>query len=70
MKHLLWVVGLAALAPAIWFFTKFYQSPENEGTEHLVKAGIFFAISLVCWAIFFFLKFREEGQQDISITKF
>jgi hypothetical protein len=70
MKHVLWIVGLVALAPAIYFFSRFYQSAENEGTEHLMMAGIFFAVSLVMWAVFFFLKFREEGQQDISITKF
>jgi hypothetical protein len=70
MKHLLWVIGILALAPAIYYFSLFYKSPENQGTEHLIFAGIFFAVSLVCWAIFFFMKFRAEGQQDISITKF
>ena len=70
MKHMLWVIGVVSLAPTLYFFSLFYKSPEEKGTEHLVVAGIFFAISLVMWAIFFFLKFREEGQQDISITKF
>jgi hypothetical protein len=70
MKHLLWVAGLVALGPTLWFFSKFYQSAENENTHYLAYAGVFFLIALVCFAVFFFLKFREEGQQDISITKF
>jgi hypothetical protein len=36
----------------------------------LVYAGIFFLISLVCFAVFFFIRFRAEGDRDISITKF
>jgi hypothetical protein len=32
--------------------------------------GAFFLVALVCFAIFFFMKFRAEGEQDISITKF
>ena len=27
-------------------------------------------VSLACWGYFFFIRFREEGEQDISITKF
>lgn len=70
MKHLLWVVGLIALGPALWFFNQFYKSPPEEGKHYLVYAGIFFAIALVCFAVFFFIRFRQEGDQDISITKF
>ncbi len=70
MKHLLWVVGLIALGPALWFFNQFYKSPEEEGTHYLAYAGIFFVIALVCFAVFFFIRFRAEGDQDISITKF
>jgi hypothetical protein len=29
-----------------------------------------FVVALICLAFFFFMKFREEGDQDISITKF
>lgn len=70
MKHLLWVVGLAALGPTLYFFSKFYSSPPEENKAYLGYAGGFFLISLVCFAIFFYRKFHEEGQQDISITKF
>jgi hypothetical protein len=70
MKHLLWVVGLIALVPALIYFNKFYQLPPGQGRENLVIAGVFFAVSLICLAIFFFKRFREEGEQDISITKF
>jgi hypothetical protein len=74
MKHLLWIVGLVALGPTLYFFNEFYKLPpvdeSNHGTQYLIYAGIFFLISLVCFAVFFFIRFREEGEQDISITKF
>jgi hypothetical protein len=74
MKHVLWVVGLVALGPALYFFNKFYQAPpadeSSEGMHFLAYAGISLLVSLICFAVFFFMKFREEGQQDISITKF
>jgi hypothetical protein len=70
MKHVLWVAGTIALIPGIWFFLRFIQHDSGQGSEWLVYSGIFFGVSLVCWAVFFFIQFREEGQQDISITKF
>lgn len=74
MKHLLWVAGLIALVPTLIFFNKFYSSSDvdvtGEGRQYLMYARVFFVVSLVCFAIFFFKKFREEGEQDISITKF
>jgi uncharacterized membrane protein len=73
MKHLLWVAGLIALVPTLIFFQKFYSMPDvdttGEGTQYLIYSGAFFAVSLICFAIFFFKKFREEGEQEISITK-
>ncbi len=75
MKHALWIVGLIALGPAIWFLTKFLQQADVDttgDTTYLQIAVPFFIVSLICFAIFFFKRFREEGEhsQDISITKF
>ena len=70
MKHLLWVVGLIALAPGLWFLNLFLKSAEDQNTHYLAYAGVCFLIALVCFAVFFFKRFRDEGQQDISITKF
>lgn len=70
MKHLLWIVGVVALAPAFWYFNKFYTSPEDQGTGFLAYSGVFFVIALICFAAFIFQRFRAEGEQDISITKF
>jgi amino acid transporter len=70
MKHLLWVVGLVALVPAFYFLNLFLNSPEDENTHYGVYAALCFVIALVLLGIFVFKKFREEGQQDISITKF
>ncbi|HWC78103.1 MAG TPA: hypothetical protein VG778_11605 [Blastocatellia bacterium] len=70
MKHLLWVAGVLALIPALYFFNEFYKSAENENTHYGIYSAICFVVALVCLAVFFFKRFREEGQQDISITKF
>jgi hypothetical protein len=59
MKHLLWVVGLAALVPGIIYWE-----------SNRILSIILFLISLVFLAVFFFIMFRDEGKQDISITKF
>ena len=70
MKHVLWVIGLVALAPTIFYFVKFLEAPSGTQRTSLAIAGVFFLISLVFWAIFFFKRFHDEGQQDISITKY
>jgi preprotein translocase subunit YajC len=59
MKHLLWVVGLAVLIPGIMTWE-----------SNRILAIALFAVSLILLAIFFFMMFRDEGKQDISITKF
>lgn len=72
MKHLLWVVGLVALGPAIWFLVKFSEAGDVDAggdTSSLVYAGIFLVVALICFAVFFYLKFKDEGDQDISITR-
>ena len=71
MKHILWVGGLVALVPAIYFLIQ-YSGANNveEGKRDLMIAGAFLLVSLVLFAIHFFKKFRAEGDEDISITKF
>lgn len=71
MRHLLWVVGVAALVPAVIFFMKFSdRSDLGTGRPYLIASIAFLVVSLVFLGIFFFQKFREEGNQEISITKF
>jgi hypothetical protein len=68
MKHLLWVVGLITLiAGAVFTYRYMYSA---EGKTDIAIAAVSFVISLACWGYFFFIRFREEGEQDISITKF
>jgi len=71
MKNLLLLVGVIGLGAGAWFLYQYLYQPVN-GTErtNLVLGGAFFLVALVCFAVFFFMKFREEGNQDISITKF
>ena len=71
MKHILWVGGLVALVPAIYFLIQ-YSGANNvdEGKRDLMIAGAFLVVSLIMFAIHFFKKFRAEGDEDISITKF
>lgn len=68
MKNLLLVVGLITLLAGTWFIYRYMYTTEGK-TDLYIAAGSF-VVSLACWGYFFFLRFREEGEQDISITKF
>ncbi len=71
MNHALWVVGLITLGFGSWqAYDYMYNSPTGGPKTSLYIAFAAFAVSLICWAMFFFRRFREEGEQDISITKF
>lgn len=70
MKHLLWVVGLAALIPAYIFFEKFNDNAPGQGRSNLLISVAFLIVSLICLGIFFFRQFRAESSEEISITKF
>jgi len=71
MKSLLLLVGVAGLGAGAWFLYKYLYQPVNVTVRtNLVLGGAFFLVALICFAVFFFMKFREEGEQDISITKF
>ena len=70
MKHVLWVIGLVALAPTVYYFVQYLEATPGTQRTSLAMAGVFFVVSLVFWAAFFFKRFHEEGQQDISITKY
>ncbi|HVF92389.1 MAG TPA: hypothetical protein VNH22_20150 [Blastocatellia bacterium] len=71
MKHLLWVVGLISLALGTYFIYQYmYAKAGDTNRSNLIYGGVLFGISLIFWGVFFFRKFREEGEQDISITKF
>ena len=69
MKHLLWVVGIAAAIPAFIFGSK-YWGGTNPHRSDLMLCVVFAVIALIFLGIFFFIRFREEGSQDVSITKF
>ena len=68
MKNVLLGLGVIGLIPGAWFLYKYLYEPPDK--SNLVIGGILLAIALICFAIFFFMKFKEEGEQDISITKF
>jgi hypothetical protein len=71
MKNLLLLVGVVGLGAGAWFLYKYlYQAVNATDRTNLILGGIFFLVALICFAFFFFMKFREEGEQDISITKF
>jgi len=70
MKNLLLGLGVIGLIPGAWFIYK-YLYPEGAAVKSdLVLGGCLLAVALICIAVFFFMKFKEEGEQDISITKF
>ena len=71
MKNVLLGLGLIVLIPAgIYLYKYLYPGSSAPDRTHLVLGGTCFVVALICFAFFFFMKFREEGDQDISITKF
>ena len=71
MKNVLLLVGVIGLGAGAWYLYKYLYQPNNiTERTNLILGGIFFLAALVCFAVFFFLRFREEGDQEISITKF
>lgn len=71
MKNVLLLVGVIGLGAGAWYLYKYLYQPNNVTERtNLIWGGIFFLAALVCFAVFFFMRFREEGDQEISITKF
>lgn len=71
MKNVLLLVGVIGLGAGAWFVYQYmYTTPRTTDRTDLILGGVFLVAALVCFAFFFFMKFREEGDQDISITKF
>ena len=70
MKNVLMLVGLISLLVGGYFLYKYMYTPATEGYTSLYTAIAAFVVSVICWGIYFFQKFKEEGEQDISITKF
>jgi len=71
MKNVLLLVGVVGLGTGAWFIYQYmYTPPGTIDRTDLIYGGVCLLIALVCFAVFFFMKFREEGDQDISITKF
>ncbi|HSB09977.1 MAG TPA: hypothetical protein VLM38_10865 [Blastocatellia bacterium] len=70
MKNLLLLVGVIGLGAGAWFLYQYLYQVNTAERTNLILGGCFFLIALICFAVFFFMKFREEGEQDISITKF
>jgi len=71
MKNVLLLVGVIGLGAGAWFLYQYlYQQTNSTERTNLVLGGVFFLVALICFAVFFFMRFREEGEQDISITKF
>jgi hypothetical protein len=72
MKNLLLLVGVIGLGIGSWFIYKYLYPAIGIAAEksNLMLGGAFFVIALACLFAFFYQKFKEEGDQDISITKF
>jgi hypothetical protein len=72
MKNLLLLVGVIGLGTGSWFIYKYLYPAAGVGAEkpNLVLGGAFIVVALGCLFAFFYQKFKDEGDQDISITKF
>lgn len=71
MKKLLLLIGVIGLGVGSWFIYRYlYPSPPPAHKPDLVIGGCFFVVALVCFFVYFYQKFKDEGDQDISITRF
>ena len=72
MKNLLLLVGVIGLGIGSWFIYKYLYPGAGVVADKSdrVIGGVFFVVALACLFAFFYQKFKEEGDQDISITKF
>jgi hypothetical protein len=72
MKNLLLLVGVIGLGIGSWFIYKYLYPATGIAADksNLMLGGVFFVVALICFFVFFYQKFKEEGDQDISITKF
>lgn len=73
MNKLLLLLGVIGIVGGGYYIAKFVNQPTVAGQASnkadLIIAAVFFVVALVCFAIFFFKRFRAEADQDISITK-
>ena len=72
MKNLLLLVGVIGLGVGSWFIYKYLYPATGTVADkfNLILGGAIFVVALGCLFAFFYQKFKEEGDQDISITKF
>lgn len=74
MNKLLLLLGVIGIVFGAYFIALFVnQSPppgQPSDKTNLILAAVFFVVALICFAIFFFKRFRAEADQDISITKY
>jgi flagellar biogenesis protein FliO len=74
MNKLLLLLGVIGIGAGGYFMVKFVNQGQVAGQasdkSNLILAAVFFVVALICFAIFFFKRFRAEADQDISITKF
>jgi len=70
MKNLLLLVGIIGVAVGGYFIYQYMGTQAGHSKSDLILGGAFLVIALVCFAIFFYKRFKEEADQEISITKF
>jgi len=70
MKIVLLFLGVAGLVGGAYFLYQYLYQASSADKSNLIWGGAFFLVALVSFAIFFFKRFREEGehQSDMSIT--
>ena len=71
MNKLLLLIGVLTLgAGAVFLYKYISQVDTNLDRTNLILGGALSVVALICFAIFFFKRFKEEADQEISITKF
>ncbi|HXG93641.1 MAG TPA: hypothetical protein VNN73_14950 [Blastocatellia bacterium] len=69
MKALLLLAGLAGIGAGAWFILRYMGTPPGSPKNDLIIGGAFLVVALICFAVYFFKRFKEEAEEEISITK-
>jgi hypothetical protein len=70
MKNLLLLAGVIGILVGGYFVYQYMGTDTGHTKSDLILGGVFLVIALACFAIYFFKRFKEDADQEISITKF
>ena len=70
MKHILLLIGIVGIIAGAYFIYQYMGTAAGHTKSDLILGGVFLIAALICFAVYFYKKFKEDADQEISITKF